>query len=58
MKLELADEEKEVIRNALEIYLSDLRAEIVRTEKHEWKIGLRKERGVLEETIEKLQVPA
>lgn len=54
MNLELTDEQKGIVRHALEVYLSDLREEIVKTEKHEWKEGLHKEEDVLKETIEKL----
>jgi len=54
MNLELNDEEKGIIRHALEVYLSDLREEIVKTEKHDWKVKLHKEEDILKETIEKL----
>jgi hypothetical protein len=40
MNLELTSEAKDIVRHALNVYLSDLREEIVKTEKHEWKEGL------------------
>jgi hypothetical protein len=54
MNLELNDEQKEIMRHALEIYVSDLRVEIVRTEKYEWRQGLRREKDVLNEIIAKV----
>lgn len=54
MNLELTDEEDKIIRHALEVYLSDLREEVVKAEKHDWKAGLRNEEEVLKKVIEKL----
>lgn len=54
MNLELTDQEKDVVRHALEVYLSDLREEIVKTEKHEVKVKLHNEEDVLKATIKKL----
>ena len=54
MILELTAEQTDTVRHALEVYLSDLREEIVKTEKHEWKEGLHKEEDVLKVMIEKL----
>ncbi len=54
MNLELSDEQREIMRRALEVYVSDLRAEIVKTEKHEWKQSLHKEKDVLKEIIAKV----
>jgi len=54
MNLELSDEQRKIMRRALEVYVSDLRAEIVKTEKHEWKQGLHKEKDVLKEIIAKV----
>lgn len=51
MALELADSEKQVVRHALETDLSDLRQEIVKTEKHEWRVGLHGEEEVLTKVI-------
>ncbi len=55
MKLELTAEESKVIRHALEAYLSDLRQEIVKAEKHEWKEGLRNEQAILKRVIDRLK---
>ena len=52
--LELSDREKEVLKHALEVYLSDLREEIVKTESHKWKPGLHDEEGVIKKILEKL----
>jgi hypothetical protein len=52
--LEMTDEQTNTVRHALEVYLSDLREEIVKTEKHEWKEGLHNEEDVLKVMIEKL----
>ena len=54
MQLELTNEECRVMRHALQSYLSDLREEIVKAEKHEWKQGLRTEQELLVRIIERL----
>lgn len=54
MQLTLSNEEAGVLRHALEVYLSDLRAEIVKTERHEWKVDLHKEEEVLQGVIARL----
>jgi len=54
MILELTAEQTDTARHALEVYLSDLREEIVKTEKHEWKEGLHNEEEVLKLMIRKL----
>lgn len=54
MSFEFTDEQKKIVRHALETYLSDLRAEIVKTERHEWREGLHHEKDVLTEVMEKL----
>ena len=51
MQLELNDEERGFVRHALESYLSDLREEIVKTEKHEWRQALHKEEQALKNVI-------
>ena len=51
MQLELNEEERRTVRHALEVYLSDLREEIVKTEKHEWRVGLHAEEDVLKRVI-------
>ncbi len=54
MNLELTDKERAMTRRALEVYVSDLREEITKTEKHEWKKGLHDEEDVLKQVIQKL----
>lgn len=54
MVLELGDKEKEIIKHALEVYLSDLREEIVKTEAHQWKPPLHEEEEVIKKVIGKL----
>jgi hypothetical protein len=54
MQLELNDKERGVVRHALLVYLSDLREEIVKTEKHEWRQGLHEEEDILKQVIERL----
>jgi hypothetical protein len=47
MNIQINEEEKDVICHALNVYLSDLRQEIVKTEKHEMKDVLHRERDVI-----------
>jgi hypothetical protein len=47
MSMEVNEEEKDVICHALNVYLSDLRQEIVKTEKHEMKNDLHRERDLI-----------
>ena len=54
MNLELTDRERDVMQQALKVYLSDLREEITKTEKHEWKTGLHEEEEVLKQIIGRL----
>jgi hypothetical protein len=54
MQLELNEEERRTIRHALEVYVSDLREEIVKTEKHEWRVALHAEEEALKRVIGKL----
>jgi hypothetical protein len=54
MVLELGDKEKEILRHALEVYISDLREEIVKTEAHNWKVPLHEEEDVIKKILEKL----
>jgi hypothetical protein len=51
MNLELNDKEKEILKHALETYLSDLREEIVKTEAHQWKPPLHEEEDVIKKII-------
>lgn len=50
MNLELNDEERLVIRHALEVYLSDLREEVTKTEKHDFKVPLTQGRRYLKKS--------
>ena len=54
MNLELTEDERSVVRHALEVYLSDLREEIAKTEKHAWLQGLKREEQVLNQVIGRL----
>ena len=54
MLFDFSEPERNTARRALEIYVSELRAEIVKTEKHEWRQALQEERDILEGVIEQL----
>lgn len=54
MMLELNDKEKEILKRALESYLSNLREEIVKTEAHHWKPPLHEEEDVIKKIIANL----
>jgi hypothetical protein len=54
MNLELNDEEREILRHAIAVYVSDLREEIYKTEGHEAKPPLKREEEVLKAIQEKL----
>ena len=56
MLFDFTEAERNTIRHALETYLSDLREEIVKTEKHEWREALHLEKQILEGAIEQLSV--
>src|SRR5690606_23052264 len=56
MLFDFSEAERNTMRRALEIYLSDLREEIVKTEKHEWREQLQQEKKILEGVIEQLSV--
>ncbi|MDA8172370.1 MAG: hypothetical protein M0033_07350 [Nitrospiraceae bacterium] len=49
------EEEKGILRHALEIYLSDLREEIYKTESHETKPPLKREEIVIKELLKKIE---
>lgn len=55
MNIELTDQERGAIVSALQTYLSNLREEIAKTEKHEWKAQLHDEENILNRVIEKLK---
>jgi len=51
MTVEINEEEKEVICHALNVYLGDLRQEIVKTDKREMRDDLHREEDVLKNFI-------
>lgn len=55
MHIELNEEERHALQHALKVYLSDLREEIAKTEKHEWRVGLHAEKDVLQRLVERLE---
>jgi hypothetical protein len=54
MLFDFNEAERNTARRALEIYVTDLREEIVKTEKHEWREALHLEKQILERVIEQL----
>jgi len=56
MLFDFSEAERNTIRNALEIYVSDLREEIVKTERREWREALHLEKQILEGVLEQLSV--
>jgi len=54
MLFDFTEPERNVARRALEIYLSDLREEIVKTDRQEWRQALHEEKVILERVIELL----
>lgn len=54
MQVELNDDERQAIRRALEVYLSDLREEIAKTEKQDRRTELHAEKEALERAVSKL----
>jgi hypothetical protein len=56
MLFDFTEPERNVARRALEIYLSDLREEIVKTEQHDWREALHQEKAILERVIEQLSI--
>lgn len=54
MNLELSESEKHILRTVLVAYLSDLREEIVKTDKHEWRVALHHEEDILKSIVTRL----
>jgi hypothetical protein len=54
MALELKEDESGVLKKALEHYLGNLREEIVKTEKVDFKRPLKREEEVIKEIIKRL----
>lgn len=55
VKIELTSEEAERLGAILEDYLSDLRMEIVDTEKHEFRITLKERKDLIERLLGQLK---
>jgi len=51
MLIDISQKEATTVRRALESYLSELRHEIVKTEQHDWKVGLHEEEEILKRLI-------
>jgi hypothetical protein len=56
MLFDFTEAERNTARHALEIYVSQLKDEIGRTDRREWLESLRVEREILESVIEQLSV--
>ena len=56
MLFDFTEAERNVARRALEIYVSELREEIHKTDKHEWRQALHEEKEILQRVIEQLSV--
>jgi hypothetical protein len=56
MLFDFSEPERSTARRALEIYVSELRAEIVKTDKYEWRQALQEEKAILDRVIELLSV--
>lgn len=54
MNVEISDEEREILKKAIQHYVSNLREEIYKTEDHRFKPPLKKEEDVLKAILEKL----
>ena len=52
--LELSADERGVLRQALQHYVSNLREEIAKTEKHGWRVALHAEEEALQRIIARL----
>lgn len=55
MHIELTPEEGKTLKHALEVYVSDLRMEIVDTDNQDFREGLKHERQLLEAVIGKIK---
>ena len=54
MQIQLDDRENKVLHHALTVYLSNLRGEITKTDKHEWKKELHAEEDTIKEIMSRL----
>lgn len=57
MTYEFSEDEVVALADALKSYVSDLRAEITRTEKHEWIAALHKEEQLLNGVMARIGCP-
>ena len=55
IRIELTEAEATVLAEILESYLSDLRGEIVRTEKKEWRSDMKDRENMVKEIIQRLR---
>ncbi|GAB4389804.1 MAG: hypothetical protein Kow0025_17490 [Thermodesulfovibrionales bacterium] len=55
MKLELKEDERDILSHALKVYISDLREEIYKSEAHQTKPPLKKEEEVLKGILKRLE---
>lgn len=55
MQIELTPEEGKALKHALEVYLSDLRMEIVDTDSQDFREGLKHEKQLLQAVVGKLR---
>ncbi len=54
MFLELDEREKEILKRALESFDEELKSEIVRTDKRDWKIALHGDEVVVKKILERV----
>jgi hypothetical protein len=55
MHIELTPEEGKALKHALEVYLSDLRMEIVDTDSQDFREGLKHEKQLLEAVVSRIK---
>lgn len=56
VRIELTEKEATVLAKMLESYLSDLRAEIVATEKKEWRVEMKEWETIGRDILQRLSV--
>lgn len=57
INVELSPRERELVVDALESYLSDLRMEISDTDRQDFRDGLKERKAALQKLLEALQAP-
>jgi len=55
VRIEVTSEEATELRSILDDYLSDLRMEIVDTEAHNFRVGLKKRKELIEKVLNQLK---